>query len=288
MRDLYNKRVLITGAAGGIGPHIARRFAQRGARLVLSALPDSGVADVADDLRAAAVEADLTRASEVERLAAAATEVLGGVDVLVNNAGVEVMRPFEQLDGVELATALAVNLAAPMQLTRLLLPAMLARGAGHVVNVASLAGKAAPAHAAAYAATKAGLVAFTRSLRATYRARGVSASAVCPGFVRAGGMYQRAHETLGVTAPRLMGTSSPNAVADAAVRVVERDLAEAIVNRGPLRILFAAGELFPELGPWLMRRSGVESMMATWAAGTVARAPADAAEPEATAGRGAR
>ncbi|MFL5575913.1 MAG: SDR family NAD(P)-dependent oxidoreductase [Gemmatimonadaceae bacterium] len=287
MLDLYNKRVLITGAAGGIGPHLARRFAQRGARLVLSALPDSGVADVADDLRAAAVEADLTRAAEVERLATAAVEALGGVDVLVNNAGVEMMRPFERLGGVELATALAVNLAAPMQLTRLLLPAMLERRLGHVVNVASLAGKAAPAHMETYSATKAGLIAFTRSLRATYRGRGVSASVVCPGFVRAGGMYQRAHESLGVTAPRLMGTTSPTAVADAAVRVVERDLPEAIVNRGPVRLLVAAGELFPELGPWLLRRSGVEAMTAQWAAGLAA--PADGTEVDAPpAGRSTR
>jgi len=265
VRDLYQKRVLLTGAAGGIGPYIARRFAQRGARLVLSALPGSEVADVADDLGAAAVEADLTRRADVRRLAQSAVEAMGGVDVLVNNAGVETMRRFERLDEGEIATVVALNLEVPIRLTRLLLPQMLERGAGHVVNVASLAGLAAPPFAEVYSATKAGLVAFTRSLRATHRAHGVSASVVCPGFVRSAGMYQRAHDAYGVRAPALLGTSSPAAVADAAVRAVERDEPEVIVNRGPVRLLVALGELFPPFGPWVMRKIGVEGMLATWA-----------------------
>ena len=142
-----------------------------------------------------------------------------------------------------------------MILTRLVLPEMLNRKHGHIVNISSLAGKSGPAFQEAYAATKAGLGAFTSSLRATYRGSGVSASVVIPGFVEAG-IYAHLKAQSGCSAPAMLGTSPPEAVARALIRAIERDIAELIVNPIPVRPLLALSALFPSLGEWIIEKIG--------------------------------
>jgi short-subunit dehydrogenase len=127
---------------------------------------------------------------------------------------------------------------------------MLERKRGHIVNISSLAGKAAPAFQEPYAATKAGLIAFTASLRATYRGSGVSASVIVPGFVEAG-IYTRLKAKSGCPAPALIGTSPPEAIPRAVIRAIEKDLPEVVVNPIPVRPLFALAALLPSLGEWL-------------------------------------
>jgi short-subunit dehydrogenase len=142
-----------------------------------------------------------------------------------------------------------------MMLTRLVLPSMLAQKRGHIVNIASLAGKSGPAFQEAYAATKAGLIAFTTSLRSTYRAEGVSASAIVPGFVEAG-IYTRLKAKAGTPAPRLLGVSQPETVVEAVVRAVEGDRPEIIVNSMPVRPLLVTMAMFPRLGEWMAGKTG--------------------------------
>jgi short-subunit dehydrogenase len=158
---------------------------------------------------------------------------------------------------------IGTNLVAPMRLTRKALPGMIARGRGHVVNVASLAGLSVTAFNEIYSASKFGLVGFTRALRASLQQDGspVSASAVCPGFVVGEGMFADQQRDAGVQPPRLIGFTTPEKVADAVVRAVERDLPEVVVNPGPMRPLLALGLLFPRLSEWLAPRIGANDVM---------------------------
>jgi short-subunit dehydrogenase len=163
---------------------------------------------------------------------------------------------FHTLTANDIEHSINVNLTGAMVLTRMLLPEMLMRRSGHIINMSSLSAKAGPPCAEPYTATKAALIAFTESLRAEYRGTGVSASVICPGFVTAG-IYQRIVEETGLTAPALLGTSSPTSVAQAILRAIKKDIPEIVVNPGPTRLLSAIGEISPSLGEWIMRRIGV-------------------------------
>lgn len=225
--------------------------------LVLVAFPGEGLDEVASavikaGVKAITLEFDLRNAEQRQRVVSATLKEFGGVHVLVNNAGLEASAAFHDLPEGQIKDILAVNLEAPMMLTRAVLPEMLRQGRGHIVNMSSLAGKFGPGYQEAYAATKAALTAFTFSLRGTYRRTGVSASVVCPGFVEAG-IYQRMKQQIGRSAPGLLGAAacSPERVAQAVVRAIERDLPEIIVSRLPVRPLLALYPLSPSLGGWI-------------------------------------
>ena len=260
MKDLAGKTVLLTGASGGLGTFMAHALADCGATLALVAFPGVELEELRVALekkgrRAISFAADLREAAQRALAVDRVCRELGGIDVLVNNAGVEFPSVYHELTADNILDVLRVNLEAPMMLTWLVLPEMLRRHSGHIVNISSLAGKSGPGYQEPYAATKAGLVAFTTSLRATYRGTGVSASVVCPGFVEAG-IYARLKAQSGCTAPLLLGTSPPEPVARAVVRCIQRDLPEVIVNPLPVRPLFALTALFPSLGAWLVTRIG--------------------------------
>lgn len=268
--DWQGRRVLLTGAGGGLGPVIGSAMAGQGAQVAITALTEAetaaaaaviGAAGTVLPLQAGDVAAPRFRAGLME----AARDGLGGIDVLVNCAGIEAIGRFERARPGAIETSLAVNLGAAMDLTRLALPGMLGQGAGHIVNIASLAGVGTPPFLAIYSATKAGLIGFTRSLRSELQGRGVSASAICPGFVRGGGMYQRKQDRMPVAAPRLLGTTTREAVAAAVIRAVRRDLAEPIVNPGPSRVLAAILNGWPALAAPLARYAGVADLLRQWA-----------------------
>ena len=255
--DLEGKTALVTGASRGLGRVIARALAEEGMTLVLAARSAPEIEGLARDLgRARAVKADVSRRSDCERL----VEAAGPIDVLVNNAGVETIGRFHELPFDEIQHMLEVNLVASLRLARLVLPGMLARRRGHIVNVASLAGKSGPPLAETYAATKAGLIGFSQSLRASYEGTGVSASAVCPGFVAGEGMFADRQRAFGVKAPRLLGATTPERVARAVVLAISEDLPEILVTPGPVRLLAAATQLFPRLPGWMIRRLNLREM----------------------------
>lgn len=286
MDRLSGRAALVTGASRGLGRHMARALAAEGMTLALAARGREGLEATAREVReagsrAVVVAADLSKDADIGRLARRAEEALEGVDVLVNNAGVTETSRFHGRDPDDIAAAVEVNLLAPMLLARHLLPVMVERGRGHVVNVSSLAGKAGPPYEAVYGGTKAGLIGFTQSLRREYRGTGVSASVVCPGYVSGAGMYADAVEETGVEAPRKMGTTTPEDVARAVVRSVLEDAPEVIVNPLPVRPLLALSELSPRLGEWLGRRLGLFSVFEERAArrGTGAGADGEADGP---------
>jgi short-subunit dehydrogenase len=251
MVELRGARALVTGAAGGLGRYITRALAGQGVDLAVSDLPGSDIGAVAEELRALGVEAqavpaDLTDSGERERLVGAAEEAVGPLDVLVNNAGLEFGGAFTKTTREELEAIATVNLIAVMDLTWLVLPGMLERRRGHVVNLASLAGKLPSVFLASYAATKHGVVGFTHSLRAEYADKPVSFSAICPVFVGRVGMYARLEDQLDKEPPPGLKPVDPERVADAVLEALREDRAEVIVNRGPIRPLAALYWLAPK------------------------------------------
>ncbi len=175
--------VLVTGASRGIGAACARRFAATGARLALLARPSAALDAIGRELGAHTVPCDLAEAPQVEAALVEVERVLGPVDVLVNNAGIVHRHEVVGHSTAEWDRVMAVNLRAPFLLARGVLPGMLARGAGRIINVSSISGSGGTPLLSAYCASKAGLLGFTRALSAEVKGRGVVVVAVSPGSV---------------------------------------------------------------------------------------------------------
>jgi len=190
-KRFQQKVVVVTGASAGIGAAAARLFAFEGATVVVAARSQPALEQVVREITAAggtahAVPTDVSRREDCERLLARASDQLGGIDVLVNNAGANFRGPIERHRPEDLASVVQVNLVAPIVLTRLVLPYMRQRGRGAIVNVASIAGRIAVVHEAVYSATKFGLRAFTFAMAEELEGSGITISAVSPGPVDTG------------------------------------------------------------------------------------------------------
>lgn len=227
--DLQDANVLLTGGSRGLGPHIARGLLGRGAKVVLAARAADDLARVRSALgghRVAVSVGDVTSSEDRRRMVAEAEQAFGPIDVLVNNAGVEHIRRLVDLREEEVHQTIAVNLESMIQLTRLVLPGMLDRRRGHVMNMSSLAGKTVVPFNTVYAATKHAMVGFSLSLRAELRGSGVEVSVVCPGWVVTEGVFaQRINQRVASGA----GTTTEKVVA-AVVHLIERNRPEAVVS----------------------------------------------------------
>jgi short-subunit dehydrogenase len=264
MKNLQGRTALVTGASGGIGTHLARRLAREGMNVAVSGRREDALATVAGELgalgvKAAAVPADLSDPSNIDPLIDGVEAALGPVDVLINNAGVESIGAFTSYTREELVSSIDINLTAPLLLTHRLTPGMLERGGGHVVFIASVAGKVGPAFSEPYAATKAGLVGLTQSLRAEYLDAPVGFSVVCPGFVAGDGMYARMVED-GHSSNRMLGETTTEKIADAVVRAIRDDCAEIIESGAPIRPLLALAQVAPGLVERVASKFGVTEM----------------------------
>lgn len=247
--------VLLTGASGGLGQAIARALAGKGAKLVLSGTKADVLDSLAKELHARAVQADLSRAEEVQRLAAEA----GPVEILIANAGLQAGGLLQSCDVAQIDAALDVNLRAPIVLARLLMDAMVQRKHGHIVFVSSLNGKAPVPRSSVYCASKFGLRGFSHGLRADLRASGVGVSVICPGFVRDAGMFARSQTKL----PPGVGTCTPDDVARGVIRAIERNRAEVDVAPLSLRAGAAVANLMPELAAAVTRLAGGDRIAAS-------------------------
>lgn len=259
------RTAVLTGASRGIGPHIARALIDAGMDVLLVARSAAELTQVAQRLRTAdrkvaIASVDLGDAGAAEQVAAAARSTLGDVDVLVNNAAVELQRRFHTLTAEDIDNVVRVDLLTPMLLTHALLPRMLAQGSGHVVNISSIAGRVGFPFTEAYAASKDGLIAFSRVLRNDYRRSGVSASAIVLGAVKDAGLGQRTIDEVGIKTNTAFMVK-PEYVAKAVVRAIRKDKAEIVVMRGPGRTMKALMDLFPGFGNGMNRVSGAEKTM---------------------------
>lgn len=186
---LKDKVAIVTGGGRGIGRGIARRFAAEGASIVIAARTAAQLAGVVKEIedaggRAAAVAADVTREEDAARIVHAARERFGRVDILVNNAGIYgPVAPIEEIAPTEWDNVIAVHLRGTFLMTRLALPQMYAHGGGAILNLSSVAARAAFPWGAAYAVAKAGLLGLTRTAAAEGARRGVRVNAILPGPV---------------------------------------------------------------------------------------------------------
>jgi short-subunit dehydrogenase len=264
MKTLQGRTALVTGASGGLGTHLARRLAREGMNVAVSGRREDALVKVAAELSAlgvksAACPADLADLSSTDPLIEKVEEQLGPIDVLVNNAGIESVGAFTSYSREELTSMVDVNLTAPLLLAHRLTPGMLERGRGHVVFIASVAGKVGPAFNEPYAATKAGLIGLTQSLRAEYLDAPVGFSVVCPGFVAGDGMYARMAAD-GHSSNRIMGETTTEKVAEAVVRAIREDRAEIVESGAPIRPMLAFGQLAPGLVERIAPKFGVTEM----------------------------
>lgn len=228
--ELAGRSALLTGATGGLGRAIAAALAGRGAKLILSGRVAEALEALAAGLPGGehrVLPADLAELGAAEQLAAEA----GEVDILIANAGLPGAGLLTDFSSEQVTRALRVNLEAPMLMARALYPAMVDRGSGHLLFVASLSGKAASPRTSVYNATKFGLRGFAFGLRTDLGPRGIGVSVVSPGFVREAGMFADA----GAKPPPGMGTTTPEKVGAATVKAIEHDKVEVVVAPLPLR-----------------------------------------------------
>jgi len=221
MSELVAGNAIVTGAGSGIGRAIALALAERGAAVGLVDVLPEGITELAQILkdkghRAAAAQADVSRWEDVDRALGATIRELGPVGILVNAAGI--------LDGYanadEMSPALwerviAINLTGTFLAAKRVLPEMLARGVGRIVNIASVAGVVGSGGGAAYTASKHGVVGLTRQLAITYADRGVTVNAIGPGAITTG-LRTNSTRILGAVAPVMRGVGGD----EAAVRAI--------------------------------------------------------------------
>ena len=186
MKKLENKTVIVTGGGGGIGGATCRRFAAEGAKVAVFDMNIEAAQRVADEIKAAggiaqAFQCNITDRAEVDAAVAAAEAALGPIAVLVNNAGWDVFKPFLKTVPAEWDKLIAINLTGALHMHHAVLPGMVERKYGHIVNVASDAARGGSSGEAVYAACKGGLVALSKTLAREHARQGITVNVVCPG-----------------------------------------------------------------------------------------------------------
>jgi hypothetical protein len=255
--------ILITGASAGIGAAVARRFAQAGYRLVLAARRMDRLDALAQEIRlqggeALPIAADLSRLEDIQRLAQSALAGAGQIDILFNNAGfgrldwLEKLTPLEDVQG-----QIQVDLLGLIWMTQAVLPHMIERRSGHIINMASLASWVAPPTYSVYAAAKFGVRGFSESLRREVSVYGIRVSGIYPGAVDTEfGTQARIRRKTGITTPDRLRLSAED-VAQAVLRLAQRPR-RTVILPGYMRFAVALNALFPAWVDWAIRKRFVE------------------------------
>jgi len=253
--NIAGKRILLTGATGGLGRAIAQGLAGRGATLVLSSRKgpelDALVGSLPGDGHVAVV-CDLAEDDAHRSL----LEAAGDIDILVANAALPASGRLATYSELEIQRALRVNLEAPILLAHSLVPSMLERGGGHMVFISSLNGKVATARSSLYSATKFGLRGFGLGMREDLRGTPVGSSVVMPGTIRDAGMFADS----GAKVPRGAGTASPEQVAAGVISAIERDRAEVEVAPRTQRFLANFAARRPDVAGRISAKIGVDKV----------------------------
>lgn len=256
MRTLQGKRALVTGACGGLGRALVSRLVDEGMRVALLDVDEAGLqniddADFRDDAKPLRIPCDLADGSQIKAAVDRLLTEWGGIDLLVNNAGIVYYGKSHVMTQAEWDRMLAVNLTGPIQLTRLLLPHLLAEPESHIVNVSSVYGFMATNRSTAYHVTKYGLVGFSEALRAEYAGKNLGVTVLCPSFVRETGLFTSMSAGSGqVRVPPAWICTTAERIADQAVRAVYRN--RRMVLTGWLsKLLHFSRRLMPGFLDWL-------------------------------------
>jgi short-subunit dehydrogenase len=249
--ELRGATAVVTGASAGIGEATALAFARRGTRVVLAARRLDRLEELAARIQrhggtALAVRCDVGEPEQVAALPVVVREAFGGCDILVNNAGIPGGGDFADLSLGQIEKVVRVNLLGVLYGTRAFWPAMTAQGRGHVVNVASLAGRFATPGASIYTATKHAVVAFSEALNVSSRRHGLLVTAVNPAFVPTEGFPNAGRPSI--------VTLTPERVAEAIVKVVREGIAPQYSIPRWVAPLEAFRVLTPPLYRWAVDR----------------------------------
>ena len=256
--DLNGKTVLITGGSRGLGLVMAREFAREGARLVLCARDETELQQAQNDLeqsgaKVMTVPCDVTNKDSVTEMIERVNSRFGGVDVLVNNAGVIQVGPIEVMTPADFEMAMQAHFWGPLNTILAVLPSMRARKSGRIVNISSIGGKVSVPHLVPYSASKFALVGLSKGLRTELMKDGIKVTTVCPGLMRTGsprnadfkGKHQLEYAWFSISDALPLLTVSAENAARQVVRACKRGQAELIISI-PAKIAVLFESLFPE------------------------------------------
>jgi len=254
--EIKGKNVLITGASRGIGRYIAYAIARQGGNVALLALP-SDLKSLQNleakltkfNIIAKSFAADLSDSRQINDVTKKIVSEFGKIDILINNAAIESVGIFVHQTEQVIEKTIAVNLFAPILMTKRLLPDMLMKKSGHVVVISSFAGKLGSPYQSVYSATKAGLIKWALGMKRELRGSGVSFSAISPGYVSNAGMYadmlKKAKGKL--KPPKAAGEVTPQKVANVVICSIRKDKSDKIVGSPLLAAVSVLNELAPDL-----------------------------------------
>jgi 3-oxoacyl-[acyl-carrier protein] reductase len=259
MQAIRGKKALVTGAASGIGRALALALAREGADLYLVDRDEVQLAAAAREAQGLGVSVvarvcDLTQPSAITAMVQSVLSGGGALNILVNNAGVAYYGATHDMTAEQWERIMAVNLLAPIQLVRELMPTLLAQDEAHVVNVCSIFGLVPLRKGAAYQASKFGLVGLSAALRAEY-GRDIGVTALCPGFVRTPMLETFATGKPGQQRHAIPAwlCASPEQVAAVAIRAIRRNKGLVVITPAA-RVLWWMARLSPGLLDWVTRQ----------------------------------
>jgi len=256
MKNLIGKTAIVTGASRGIGVHIVESLTQCGVNVIGIARSKSGLEATGKLVEQNSgnfdfFEFDLANSNGISDL----VSKFNNIDFLINNAGIEIYKEFENYQYDEIEKIIKVNLIGPIELTRQLIP-QIKLNKGHIVNIASLAGKKGVVYNGIYSATKSGLILWSDALDQELKESGVGVTAICPGYIAETGMFNDG----GYPPPALLGESDPRKVGKSVINGILKNKKEIIVNSGPIRPLLAIGQIFPRLSDTIVNWFGVPEL----------------------------
>ena len=262
--DLKNKTVLITGGSRGLGLVMAREFAREGARLALCARDEEELQRARSDIEdygaeVMTVPCDITNKQSVDNMVAAVNSRFGGVDVLVNNAGVIQVGPIEVMTTEDFEIAMKAHFWGPLYTTMAVLPSMRQRKSGRIVNISSIGGKVSVPHLVPYSASKFALVGLSKGMRAELMKDGIKVTTVCPGLMRTGsprnadfkGQHQLEYAWFSISDALPLLTVSAENAARQVVGACKRGQAELVISI-PAKVAVLFDSLLPELSSQML------------------------------------
>jgi short-subunit dehydrogenase len=257
MKTIKEKTIVLTGASGGIGAYIARALAKEQATVVCVSRSPEGLEQICLEIEAMggkgiSIPFDLANVAELSILVEKIDRVAGSVDIVINNAAIEKFRPFHNYSLEDIQSILKLNLHAPMELTRLLLPQMLENNSGHIVNISSGAGKKGAPFNSIYSASKAGLIMWSEALRHELANTEIGVSTICPGCTNAGMFLD-----LDIPAPKGARIAEPAEVADTVIQAIKQNQKEVVLDGLAVKVFYALSQLSPEFGDSVMQKAGV-------------------------------